>query len=65
VVFRSGSSQDLAIQLSQLLQDESTVNRYRHLAQNTVSQKYDWETVTDQYEALYQFLAKKSWFLGN
>ena len=40
--------------MQNLLQDETLVERYRNLAKRTANEKYDWERVTDQYEALYK-----------
>jgi glycosyltransferase involved in cell wall biosynthesis len=57
--FKSGSCDDLAVKMQALLQDEKMVERYRDLAKRTSNEKYDWERVTDQYEALYQFLLTK------
>jgi glycosyltransferase involved in cell wall biosynthesis len=56
LTFKSGSCDDLAAKMQVLLQDEKLVECYRDLAQRTSNQKYDWEHVTDQYEALYRSL---------
>lgn len=56
VTFKSGSCDDLAVKMQALLHDETLVERYRDLAKHTADKKYDWERVTDQYEALYQSL---------
>jgi glycosyltransferase involved in cell wall biosynthesis len=54
--FQSTSSADLADKLHLLLMDDALVSQYRNQAQQAVGEKYDWENVTDQYEALYHSL---------
>lgn len=56
VPFKSGCSDDLAVKMQALLQDELLVEHYRDMAKRTADKKYDWERVTDQYEALYRSL---------
>ena len=56
VKFTSCSTGDLAAQLKRLLGDEGLVRDYRVRAAAAVREKYDWEQVTDQYEALYRSL---------
>jgi glycosyltransferase involved in cell wall biosynthesis len=51
--FRSRSWADLAAKMKTLLEDETLVQGFRDRAKNAVRMKYDWERVTDQYEALY------------
>jgi len=38
--------------------DETALDRYRHLARQRVSEHYNWDRVTDQYEALFERLLK-------
>jgi glycosyltransferase involved in cell wall biosynthesis len=48
---------DLAEKLRRVLRDGSLVQAYRHRAQLRVQKCYDWETVVDQYERLFQKMA--------
>lgn len=54
--FRSGNVDSLHAKLEAMLADEALVRRYRERASRHVAQKYNWETVVDQYEALYRTL---------
>ena len=44
---------DLADKLQRVLRDGSTVQSYRHRAQDRVQRNYDWERVVDRYEELF------------
>jgi glycosyltransferase involved in cell wall biosynthesis len=46
-------AQGLLTVLRALIQDESTVERYRGLARARAQDEYSWDTVTDQYESLF------------
>jgi glycosyltransferase involved in cell wall biosynthesis len=56
--FQSGSVQSLKNGLNLLLRNDILVNQYRQHACQAVSQKYDWEKVTGQYETLYHSMVK-------
>lgn len=44
---------DLAEKLQRVLRDGSLVQAFRNRAQQRIQTHYDWETVVDQYEALF------------
>jgi glycosyltransferase involved in cell wall biosynthesis len=48
---------DLATQLQTVIQDPSMIEKYRRRAMARVMQFYNWEQITDQYEALFARLA--------
>ena len=48
---------DLVDKLQRVLRDGSTVQSYRHRAQDRVQRKYHWEGVVDRYEELFSELA--------
>ncbi|HYH85299.1 MAG TPA: glycosyltransferase [Pyrinomonadaceae bacterium] len=50
-------AKDLAGQLQRVLRDGAIVNRYRQRAQERVRERYDWEHVVDEYEALFARMA--------
>ncbi len=60
LTFQVSNWKDLADKLRVLLDNEALVEHYRALSEHAVSTKYDWESVTDQYEALYSSLLVKS-----
>lgn len=45
---------DLAAKLRRVLRDGSLVHAYRHRAQLRIQKHYTWESVVDQYEALFR-----------
>ena len=51
--FQSTSSADLATALGVLTKENTVVEQYRSQAQQAVLEMYNWDQVTDQYEALY------------
>jgi glycosyltransferase involved in cell wall biosynthesis len=53
VTFQSRSSADLRAKLEILLRDEARVRSFRSRAKDAVAQKYNWDQITDEYEALY------------
>ena len=56
LTFKSASCDDLSAKLYLLLEDKDQVGWYRNQAKRVVNEKYDWDQVTDQYEALYRSL---------
>lgn len=48
---------DLVDKLQRVLRDGSTVQSYRHRAQDRILRKYHWEGVVDRYEELFSELA--------
>ena len=48
---------DLVDKLQRVLRDGSTVQSYRHRAQNRVQRQYHWEGVVDRYEQLFSEIA--------
>jgi glycosyltransferase involved in cell wall biosynthesis len=48
---------DLVDKLQRVLRDGSTVQSYRHRAQDRVQRKYHWEGVVDRYEQLFSEIA--------
>ena len=50
-------SQELAAQLQRVLRDGAIVNQYRQRAQARARERYDWEHVVDEYEALFARMA--------
>ena len=48
---------DLVDKLQRVLRDGSTVQSYRHRAQDRVQRKYHWEGVVDRYEQLFAEIA--------
>ena len=48
---------DLTDKLQRVLRDGSTVQSYRHRAQDRVQRNYDWERVVDRYEELFSEIA--------
>ena len=48
---------DLVDKLQRILRDGSTVQSYRHRAQERVQRKYHWEGVVDRYEQLFSEIA--------
>lgn len=48
---------DLVDKLQRVLRDGSTVQSYRHRAQDRVQRKYHWEGVVNQYEQLFSEIA--------
>src|SRR5687767_15296157 len=48
---------DLVDKLQRVLRDGSTVQSYRHRAQERVQRKYHWEGVVDRYEQLFSEIA--------
>lgn len=60
VTFKSGSIEDLSLKMRSLIEDPGVVDAHRRLAKSAVADKYDWERVTDQYEALYKSLLPRS-----
>lgn len=54
--FRSKSVEDLGARLEYLLAHEDVVLQYRVKARGHVRESYNWDQVTDRYEALYKSL---------
>ena len=54
--FRNKDVDDLKAKLGYLLTNEDVVREYRTEAQEHVHKNYNWDDVTDQYEALYRSL---------
>lgn len=48
---------DLVDKLQRVLRDGSTVQSYRHRAQDRVQRNYDWDRVVDRYEQLFSEMA--------
>lgn len=48
---------ELTDKLQRVLRDGSTVQSYRHRAQDRVQRNYDWERVVDRYEQLFSEIA--------
>jgi glycosyltransferase involved in cell wall biosynthesis len=53
-------TKDLAAKLQRVLRDGAIVNQYRQRAQARVRERYDWEHVVDQYEALFARMTGQS-----
>src|SRR5918992_375751 len=51
---------DLVDKLQRILRDGSTVQSYRHRAQDRIQTHYDWESVVDQYERLFARMSGKT-----
>lgn len=54
------STDDLAIKLSEIANDKALVERYRTAGQERVRRLYSWDAITDQYEALFNKLARRN-----
>jgi glycosyltransferase involved in cell wall biosynthesis len=52
--FRSANVDDLKTKLCELLENDAIVKQYRLRAKEHISTHFDWETITDQVEALYK-----------
>jgi glycosyltransferase involved in cell wall biosynthesis len=50
-------AKDLAVKLQRVLRDGALVNAYRQRAQMRVSERYTWDRVVGQYEALFARIA--------
>lgn len=54
--FKSGSVDDLELKLRNLLDNDVLVKLYRNCSGEHVRSRFDWEKITDQFEALYSSL---------
>jgi glycosyltransferase involved in cell wall biosynthesis len=59
VTFRQKDPQDLARRLQELIDAPETVQAYKRQAQEHVARHYSWDTITDDYERLFQRLSKQ------
>ena len=55
--FRLGEGENLAGLLQEILDDPAGVDVYRSMARSRARSVYDWRSVTDRYESLFQELA--------
>jgi glycosyltransferase involved in cell wall biosynthesis len=51
------SADDLAVYLQRVIDDSSIIGEYRHRAMTRVTERYNWEQITDRYEELLARLA--------
>lgn len=59
VTFRSGETADLHNKLTRLILHPEDVKTYRNKAKHSVSERYNWEDVTDAYEQVYRKVLAK------
>jgi glycosyltransferase involved in cell wall biosynthesis len=51
------SVDDLAVYLQRVIDDPTIIGEYRHRAMTRVTERYNWEKITDLYEKLMARLA--------
>ncbi len=50
-------AEDLTEKLQRLVLDEAMISGYRRRAQMRIKERYDWDSVVDQYESLFARMA--------
>lgn len=54
------SADDLVAKLNGIINDGALVEKYRKAGQDRIREKYSWDAITDQYEALFNKLARRN-----